>query len=140
MRKIVIFEQVNLLTHLCLVEMPVKCTQSTSNFCCFPYHFFPKLLSFLSLHEIYDFLRGNLCIIEGKRIAHGVLADEIKSLEAFNVVLLVDEEIKLLPLFSNHLETRTLENELTQSLQDANVNTQALTCSSTPAAHLQHLS
>ena len=87
-------------------------------------HFSLECCAFLGFHEIYDFLGGDFCAVDIEWVAHGVLADKVEDLHPFDAVLFVDEEVELLPLFSYHFETGTLEHELTQGLQDVDMHSQ----------------
>lgn len=115
-REIIVLEHVDLLAHLRLIKVPIKTSQTPPNLRRLAPHLRLQLCPVLRLHKVDDFLGGNLCVIDIEGIAHGILTNEVEDFDSLNVVLFVDEEVELLPLFRHDVESRALEHEMAQSL------------------------
>lgn len=104
--------------------MPIESSQAAADLGSLPRYFSLKDCALFSLHEVYHFFGGDFRAVDVEGIAHGILADEVEDLHPLDAVLLVDEEVKLLPLLSHNVKTGALEDELAQSLQDADMDSQ----------------
>lgn len=108
--------------------MAVKITQSCSDLGSFLYNLGSKSTSLFGFHEIDDFFGGDFSVVDGEGVSHGILVDEVEHFHTLDVVLLVDEEVQLLPLLSHDVELGALIHEVAHRLQHANVNSYSISC------------
>jgi hypothetical protein len=129
MREVVILKQIYLLSNFGFIEVTIEGAEPSFNIRSFLDNFRFELMSFLRFHKIYDFLGADFRIIDEERILHGVLLDEVEDFYAFYIVLLVDQKVELLPLLCHNIEFSTVEDEVTQGLEDADVDAELVDCS-----------
>lgn len=89
MGEVVVLEKVYLLSNFWFVEVAVETAESVLDLSCFFDYFGLKPSTFLCLHEIYDFLGADLCIVDEEGILHGIFFDEVYDFYPLDVVLLV---------------------------------------------------
>ena len=127
-REVVVLEEVYLLPHLRFVEVAVETAQPVLYLGRFLDDFRLEPPALFGLHEVYDLLGADFCIIDEEGILHGVLLDEVYDFYPLDVVLFVDEKIQFLPLLCYDIEVCALVDELAQGLQDADVDSQPIYC------------